>query len=363
MLPLVPSLPPQNSSSLSPQPGLAARSDSLASSLRIGVDLGGTKIEAVVVRLPDSSASPGRLPEVLARTRRQTERDRGYEHIVGAVAESIWEVAQTAGLSSEQLPPIGVGMPGAVTRAGVVKNSNTTCLNGRPFRADLIRRVGEPIAFANDANCFALAEATFGAGRGHEVVFGVILGTGVGGGIVLPAPEAASGSGRSPAVLGRSWNGPQGIAGEWGHVTLDPEGPPCYCGRRGCVETYLCGPALEADYRRRSGRALPLREIASRAQRSPDADADADAIATLSQATRWFGRGLALVINVLDPDVIVLGGGVSLLDCWYEAGRAEVARWVFTDELTTPIVRHQISDSAGVLGAALLPAVPASPIY
>lgn len=325
-------------------------------SLRIGVDLGGTKIESVVVRLPSDALSATR-PEVLARSRRPTERERGYEHIVNAVAESIWQVAREAGLPADVLPPIGVGMPGAVTRAGVVKNSNTTCLNGRPFRADLIRRIGEPIAFANDANCFALAEATFGAGRGHEVVFGVILGTGVGGGIVLPAPEPASAISAGGISLGRSWNGPQGIAGEWGHVTLDPEGPPCYCGRRGCIETYLCGPALEADYRKRSGRSLPLREIASAAQ----GGGDPAAVATLSQATRWFGRALATVINILDPDVIVLGGGVSLLDCWYDAGRAEVSRWVFTDELTTPIVRHQISDSAGVLGAALLPSVPLSP--
>jgi fructokinase len=359
MLPPVSSLSSQNTSSFGVAAGSAAwpvggpprEEDRAPGSLRIGVDLGGTKIESVLVRLPASTATPGRLPEVLARSRRPTERERGYDHIVDAVAESIWAVAKQAGLSVEALPPIGVGMPGAVTRAGVIKNSNTTCLNGRPFRADLIRRIGEPIAFANDANCFALAEATFGAGRGHEVVFGVILGTGVGGGIVLPAPDFVSTPGQSRPALGRSWNGPQGIAGEWGHVTLDPEGPPCYCGRRGCIETYLCGPALEADYARRSGRHLPLREIASLA----GAEGDADAVAMLQQATRSFGRALATVINILDPDVIVLGGGVSLLPCWYDAGRREVSRWVFTDELTTPIVRHQISDSAGVLGAALLP--------
>jgi len=358
MLPRVSSLPSQNSPSYPGHPGSVLPSGSEPGSLRIGVDLGGTKIESVVVRLPGSATTPGRLPEVLARTRRPTDRERGYEHIVNAVADSIWDVASQAGLSHDRLPPIGVGMPGAVTRAGVIKNSNTTCLNGRPFRGDLIRRVGEPIAFANDANCFALAEATFGAGRGHEVVFGVILGTGVGGGIVLPTPDFPLSPGLSRPMLGRSWNGPQGIAGEWGHVTIDPEGPPCYCGRRGCVETYLCGPALEADYRQRSGQALPLRDIANAAQTGHDPHA----IATLQNATRWFGRALATVINILDPDVIVLGGGVSLLDCWYDAGRTEVSRWVFTDELTTPIVRHQISDAAGVLGAALLPTLsPALP--
>lgn len=204
---------------------------------------------------------------------------------------------------------------------------------------------GDPIAFANDANCFALAEATYGAGRGHELVFGIILGTGVGGGIVISDPDP-----RIHGAPGRTWNGPQGIAGEWGHVTLDPEGPPCYCGRGGCVETYLCGPALEADYARRSGQSRPLAEIAQRAQAQ-----DSDAQQTLQQAARMFGRAVATVINILDPDVIVLGGGVSHLDCWYGLGRTEAARWVFSDELTTPIVRHQISDSAGVLGAALLP--------
>ena len=314
-------------------------------SLRIGVDLGGTKVEAVLLRIRDGSTPP----QTLARVRRPTERERGYDHIVASVAQIIRDVAGQGGLPASTLPPIGVGMPGAVTRAGVVKNSNTTCLNGRPFREDLIARVGAPIAFANDANCFALAEATYGAGRGHELIFGVILGTGVGGGIVLCDPARPA-----HALSGRSWNGPQGIAGEWGHVCLDPDGPPCYCGRRGCVETYLCGPALEAEYARRSGQRLPLAEIATRV------DSDAAARDTLDQASRHFGRALATVINILDPDVIVLGGGVSHLDCWYGPARAEVARWVFSDELTTPIVRHQISDSAGVLGAALLPGASAA---
>lgn len=330
------------SSSRSPAPaGSVRQAPSEVGSLRIGVDVGGTKIEAVVVHV----AIGGSLPDVLARVRRPTGRELGYEHVLDSVAQCVWDVAAQAGLSASSLPPIGVGMPGAVTRAGVIKNSNTTCLNGRPFRADLIRRIGDPIAFANDANCFALAEATYGAGRGHELVFGIILGTGVGGGIVISDPDP-----RIHGAPGRTWNGPQGIAGEWGHVTLDPEGPPCYCGRGGCVETYLCGPALEADYARRSGQPRPLAEIAQRAQAQ-----DSDAQQTLQQAARIFGRAVATVINILDPDVIVLGGGVSHLDCWYGLGRIEAARWVFSDELTTPIVRHQISDSAGVLGAALLP--------
>jgi predicted NBD/HSP70 family sugar kinase len=319
------------------------------SGLRVGIDLGGTKIEGVVVRLPPPAADWNRERrgesgahaepvQVLARLRRPTERTLGYEHIIEAVAEVIFAVTREAGLRTP--PPIGVGMPGSVNKHGVVKNSNTTCLNGRPFRQDLIAAVGSPIAFSNDANCFTLAEARFGAGRGHRVVFGVIMGTGVGGGLVFSC---------GPGQPGRTWDGPHGIAGEWGHVALDPVGgPPCYCGRRGCIETYLCGPAIEADYRRRSGTSLPLAELAARSD-------DPVAAAVLDAALDTFGRALGTVINILDPEVVVLGGGVSKLDLWYSRGPERVARWIFGGEFATPIVRHEIGDSAGVLGAALLP--------
>jgi fructokinase len=309
--------------------------------LRLGVDLGGTKIEAVVLRLePDE-------PRILARMRVPTEREQGYDHVVGATAKLVADVAAEAGLDG--LPPVGVGMPGSITlrRADgspsdtpLTKNSNTTCLNGRPFRRDLSRAVGADIAFANDANCFALAEATYGAARGARVAFGVILGTGVGGGIVLRE------GGESAA---RVWDGAQGIAGEWGHVTLDPvAGPPCYCGRRGCVEQYLSGPAIEAAYRARAGRAMPLTEIAARAREDDQARETLDAVVDL------FGRAVATVINVLDPDTIVLGGGVSNLQVLYERGAEAVARWIFNDEVRTVIAKHALGDSAGVLGAALL---------
>ena len=333
---------------------------------RIGVDLGGTKIEAVVLRIDNAPpadgapadaapaaaattattavpepASPREHPTLLARQRRPTERDLGYDHILAATAQLVTDVAAEAGIERPADVRIGVGMPGSVSRVrGTVKNSNTTCLNGRPFRDDLRRRLGADIAFSNDANCFALAEARFGAGRGGEVVFGAILGTGVGGGIALR--EHAGG-------VPRTWDGPQGIAGEWGHITLDPErGAPCYCGRRGCIETLLCGPALEARYRARTGTALPLREIAARAGSDPHAGA------VLDEAAADFGRAVSVIINLLDPDVIVLGGGVSHLPGFYDEGRRHAARWVFNDELLTPIVKHQIGDSAGVIGAALL---------
>lgn len=307
--------------------------------LRLGVDLGGTKMEAVVLRLEGGSF------EILNRLRRPTERGLGYQHIVDALVSLIHDTSHQAGLSS--LPPIGIGMPGSISRrSGLTKNSNTTCLNGRPFRADVMAALGQPVRFANDANCFALAEARFGAARGQRVVFGVILGTGVGGGLVIPGEFGEL----------DAWDGPQGIAGEWGHVSLEPErGPICYCGRRGCVETYLCGPAIESLYAARGGHAAPdgsllrLPEIAALGSDDPIAKA------VLEEHCQWFGRAIATVINIVDPDLIVLGGGVSNLPWLYDRGLTEAAKWIFSDELTTPIVKHQLGDSAGVIGAALLP--------
>jgi fructokinase len=309
--------------------------------LRIGVDLGGTKTEAVVLRLG------GAKPEILAQKRIPTDRDDGYEAIVTRTRDLVLEVARAAKL--EGLPPVGLGMPGSVTSRGpggarsdvpLVKNSNTTCLNGRPFRADLERALGRAVAFANDANCFAVAEATWGAARGARVTFGVILGTGVGGGVVLA-------DGQRP----RAWDGAQGIAGEWGHMALDPDrGPPCYCGRRGCVETYLSGPAIERAYAERAGEPRALADIAALAARG-----DPGARLLLDERMEIFGRAMAQVIDVLDPDVIVVGGGVSNLDILYGEGVAAVGRWVFNDHLETRLVKHQLGDSAGVLGAALLP--------
>jgi fructokinase len=293
--------------------------------VRIGVDLGGTKTEAVVVQLG------GDEPKVIAKKRVATERERGYEHIVEATRALVVDVAKDAGLSA--LPDVGVGMPGSVSRRTgdeLVKNSNTTVLNGKPFRADLARALAVNVRFANDANCFALAEATWGAARDARVAFGVIMGTGVGGGVVFDR---------------KSWDGAQGIAGEWGHVVLDPvNGAACYCGKRGCVETYLSGPAIERAYRERTGKDARLPEIAT---------AD-DGRELIAERVDVFGRALAMVIDVLDPDVVVLGGGVSNLEIFYEEGPKAVARWVFNDVLETRIVKHALGDSAGVLGAALL---------
>lgn len=314
--------------------------------VRIGVDLGGTKTEAVVVRLG------GHEPEVLARRRIPTAAELGYAHLVEQTRALAVDVARDAGVTVEAIGGIGVGMPGSITsrRADgtasavpLVKNSNTTILNGMPFRADLAKALGrDDVAFANDANCFALAEAVWGAARGARVAFGVIMGTGVGGGVVLREGDHA-----------RAWDGAQSIAGEWGHVVLDPmNGPACYCGRRGCIETYLSGPAIEREHVALGGASVRLPEIAELAQ-----NGDAIAAAVLRDRMDIFGRALSIVIDVLDPDVIVLGGGVSNLAQLYDEGVAAVARWIFNDELLTKIVKNELGDSAGVLGAALL--VPA----
>jgi len=309
--------------------------------IALGVDLGGTKIEAVVLRV-GTEREPASLDELasfeeLARVRAPTERDEGYDAVVARTASVVRNVARSAGVDCASVP-LGVGMPGGVTRRdGRVKNSNTVCLNGRPFREDLAAALGRPVVFENDANCFALAETVLGAARAFRegVVFGVILGTGVGGGLVLH---------------GRVWPGAHGIAGEWGHHAVwarAPDARPCYCGQRGCVEAYASGPALEQLYADLAGEARPLVEIAGRR------GVDAHAGAVLEVLLDTFGRGLANVLDVLDPSAVVLGGGVSNLDVLYDEGVARVARHVFNDELTTPILRHAMGDSAGVLGAAL----------
>jgi fructokinase len=297
--------------------------------LAVGVDLGGTKMEAVVL-----SVDPFKE---LARVRIPTMREKGYESIVTRTADIVKKAVRRAGTSVEHVT-IGVGMPGSVTRRdGLVKNSNTTCLNGRPFREDLANELGRPIVFDNDANCFALAETLAGAAKAYSdgIVFGIIMGTGVGGGIV---------------VKGEVWQGTHSIAGEWGHHAVwvgRPDARACYCGQSGCLEAYASGPAVENDYARRSGKRLSLAEIAARRANDPDAAA---AIEGLLDA---FGRGLANLIDILDPSAIVLGGGLSNLDFLLSEGRRRVANYVFNDELLTPILKNELGDSAGVFGAAL----------
>ena len=299
--------------------------------VRWGIDLGGTKIEGVVV----DATRPDR---VVARARLATESDRGYDHVLARIVAVVERLEAESG--RRRAAVIGVGTPGAIEPStGTIKNSNTVCLNGRPLGHDLSIALGAEARLANDANCFALAEATLGAARGRAVVMGLILGTGVGGGIV---------------VGGHVLAGHHGIAGEWGHNPMRDEDAPCYCGRRGCVETVIAGPALERFYASRTGRGLSLREIVARAD-AGDADADADADATLGRLTAKFGEAIAAVINILDPDAIVIGGGVGNVDRLYAPEtRDAIRRHLFNPTLATELLRPTLGDSAGVFGAAML---------
>ena len=292
-----------------------------------GIDLGGTKIEGAII-------DPERPDRALHRLRLPTEAHQGYDHVVGQIAEVVRRLEAESG--GRRPPVIGIGTPGATDPdTGLLRNSNTTCLNGRPLEADLARVLGVGARLGNDANCFALAEATLGAARGRAVVMGLILGTGVGGGVV---------------VDGRVLAGRHGIAGEWGHNPLVGESTACYCGRKGCVETVIAGPSLERHYRELSGVALRLPDIVGRA-----GEGDPQAAATLERLRSKFGEAIAAVINILDPDAIVIGGGVGNLDLFYaEETRRAVLAFVFNRDLRTEFLRPALGDSAGVFGAALL---------
>lgn len=292
-----------------------------------GIDLGGTKIEGVIL-------DPERPGEALHRLRLPTEAARGYEHVVAQIGRVVVQLEGASGL--RRPARIGVGTPGATEPStGRLKNSNTTCLNGRALGADLTQTLGVEAVLANDANCCALAEATLGAGRGRRVVMGLILGTGVGGGIV---------------VDGRVLEGRHGIAGEWGHNPIGGETTACYCGRSGCVETVISGPALERHYRAQGGEELRLPEIVQRSRAG-----EALARATVERLRVRFGEAIAAVINILDPDAIVIGGGVGNLDELYEpATREAIRRYLFNPELRTELLRPALGDSAGVFGAAML---------
>jgi len=295
--------------------------------MRIGVDLGGTKIEAIAL---DDDGRP------LLRLRNATPRD-DYEATLAAIAGLVADLEDETGLRGS----VGIGMPGAISPAsGRVKNANSVWLNGRPLAQDLEERLQRPLRFANDANCFALSEAVDGAGAGARAVFGVIVGTGTGGGIVLD---------------GRVWIGPNAVAGEWGHNPLpwptDGERPgrSCYCGKSGCIETYLSGPGLSQDHARATGKELSPADIAVAAERG-----DADAEASLLRYEERMARSLASVVNVFDPDVIVLGGGMSKLARLYARVPRLWQRYVFSDRVDTRLVPPLHGDSSGVRGAAWL---------
>jgi len=295
--------------------------------MRIGIDLGGTKIEGVAL------ADDGRELD-----RRRIAAPRGsYEPSIRAIVDLVGAIEA----ATKQAGSIGIGIPGATSPAtGLIKNANSTWLIGHPLAGDLSKALSRPVRLANDANCFALSEATDGAAAGAAVVFGVIIGTGTGGGLV---------------VNGQLVVGANAIAGEWGHNPLpaaeDDErpGPPCYCGRSGCIETFLSGPALARDYIALGGDDLSAADVASRAERG-----DPRAVACLERYERRFARAIASIINVVDPDMIVLGGGLSNIERLYERVPELWGPHIFSDHVTTRLVRARHGDASGVRGAAWL---------
>ena len=298
--------------------------------IRIGIDLGGTKIEGIAL---------DRAGRELARRRVATPQG-DYAGTVAAVAGLVAWLERACGGGSAGRASVGLGIPGAISPAsGLVKNANSTWLIGRPFDRDLAAALGRPVRLQNDANCLAVSEAADGAGAGAGVVFAAILGTGCGGGIV---------------VHGRVLTGANAIAGEWGHSPLpwpddgERPGPACYCGRGGCLESWVSGPALAADHARVNGESLSAETIAARAE------AGEPAAASLARLERRLARGLATVVNLLDPDVIVLGGGLSNIGRLYENLPGLLETWCFSDHIATPIRPARHGDSSGVRGAAWL---------
>ena len=285
---------------------------------KIGIDLGGTKTEGVLV---DEEF------QVIERKRVPTNQNNGYESILNTIKDLVNE------LKNNEKTSIGVCTPGALSKeSGLIKNSNTQCLIGKDLKNDLEKILDQEISIENDANCFALAEARLGAAKNHETVFGVIMGTGVGGGLVID---------------GKIHSGRTNIAGEWGHHCIKPNGNECYCGRKGCVETYISGPALEKKWNELTNQNLSVANIVKNSQE--------DAYKTWkNEFLENFGLSMANVIDILDPDAIVLGGGLSNISFLYDEGKNLVYENVFSDTVDTPILKNQLGDSAGVFGACIL---------
>ena len=287
---------------------------------KIGIDLGGTKIEGILL---DEKYN------TIQRKRIETRQENGYDSIVQSIISLINELRA----KTDEKTSVGICTPGVTgADSGLIKNSNTQCLIGMPLKNDLENVLGFEIVMENDANCFALAESVLGSAKGHDVVFGVIIGTGVGGGIV---------------INGTLHKGRTNIAGEWGHHTLHPNGNECYCGKQGCVETYISGPALEKRWFEITGKKESLQSIVQDLS-------DEKAKQWKKEFLENFGTGLANVIDILDPDIIILGGGVSNIPFLYDQGKKAVYDKVFSDSIETPILKNSLGDSAGVFGACIL---------
>ena len=290
---------------------------------RIGIDLGGTKIEGVVVDASLNVEHKLRLP---------TPSADGYQAVVEQVGRVVSELEKTHGAPCR----VGIGTPGAISQVtGLMKNSNSVALNGKPLKEDLEKVLNRPIRMANDANCFALSEAVDGAAKGHDVVFGIILGTGVGGGLVLNQKVR---------------HGLHAIAGEWGHNVLRDSDVESYCGTFGCVEAYLCGRGMQLTYERNGGsRETSVPDIVNAWRNN-----NSVAVATRDEYLDNFGKALSVLVNIIDPDAFVLGGGLSNIDELYELGPSYAEKYVFNDEFRTPILKNIFGDSSGVRGAAAL---------
>ncbi len=290
---------------------------------RIGIDLGGTKIEGILLNSNGEEISRKRIPTI---------REKGYNSILERMVTLINSLRNT----SNTKVSIGVCTPGSISPAtGVMKNSNTQCLIGKPLKDDLEDRLNQKICMENDANCFALAEAVLGAGKENSVVFGVIMGTGVGGGIILN---------------GKIHRGRHFIAGEWGHHSIEENGRECYCGNKGCIEAYISGPALEKRWRDLTGEEKQLEYIIPLNNDNNYRDIYSK---WKSEFLNYFGHSLANIVNILDPDVIVFGGGLSNIDFLYDEGKQAIYDYVFSDVINTPIIKNKLGDTAGIFGAAL----------
>ena len=294
----------------------------------LGIDLGGTKIEGIVLKSKEN-------PEEVIRHRVDTEEEKGYSQVISNIKSLVDSIENRI---NHKFNKLGIGTPGTIDpETGLLKNSNSQCLNGMPIQKDLSKTLGKTILIQNDANCFALAETLLGSVKDQypnaKNVFGIIIGTGVGGGVIID---------------GKTLYGSQGIGGEWGHTIVTDNGDKCYCGKRGCVETVISGRALQIYYNKISGKKLKFEEIYAIKNR------DKDAKKTLKRLIKYFGKGLSNVVNIIDPEVIVLGGGLSNIDELYTEGYNELKKYVFNPTFKTPLLKPKLGDSAGVYGAALL---------
>ena len=294
----------------------------------LGIDLGGTKIEGIVLKSKEN-------PEEVIRHRVDTEEDKGYSQVISNIKSLVDSIENKI---NHKFNKLGIGTPGTIDpETGLLKNSNSQCLNGMPIQKDLSKTLGKTILIQNDANCFALAETLLGSVKDQypnaKNVFGIIIGTGVGGGVIID---------------GKTLYGSQGIGGEWGHTIVTENGDKCYCGKRGCVETVISGRALQIYYNKISGKKLKFEEIYA------IKNSDSDAKKTFERLIKYFGKGLSNVVNIIDPEVIVLGGGLSNIDELYTEGYNELKKYVFNPTFKTPLLKPKLGDSAGVYGAALL---------